>query len=146
MRTLKPTHTPVWPDRLWNTARFYGILTIWKIETVQRRAACYTTNRFGNTSSISSVLQHLQWESLESRRAKTLVNDHQQMSISSTKTTRAHSKKYRHFFSSTDSFKFSPPPSTSPVQTLTLWNSLPAYVAEAPSLVSSRNRLTRRSF
>ena len=41
-----------------------------KIEMVQRRAARYTTNHFRNTSSVSSMLDHLQWESLESRRSK----------------------------------------------------------------------------
>ena len=41
-----------------------------KLEMVQRRAAQYTTNHFRNTSSVSSMLEHLQWESLESRRVK----------------------------------------------------------------------------
>ena len=37
---------------------------------VQRRAARFTTNRYRNTSSVSSMLDHLQWESLEPRRCK----------------------------------------------------------------------------
>ena len=41
-----------------------------KVEVVQRRAARFTTNRYRNTSSVSSMLDHLQWESLESRRSK----------------------------------------------------------------------------
>ena len=41
-----------------------------KLEMIQRRAARYTTNRYRNTSSVSSMLDHLQWESLESRRSK----------------------------------------------------------------------------
>ena len=38
---------------------------IWKLEMIQRRAARYTTNRYRNTSSVTSMLDHLQWESLE---------------------------------------------------------------------------------
>ena len=39
-----------------------------KIEMVQRRAARYATNRYHDTSSVTNMLQHLDWESLESRR------------------------------------------------------------------------------
>ena len=41
-----------------------------KIEMIQRRAAIYVSNRFRNTSSVSSILDALQWESLEYRRTK----------------------------------------------------------------------------
>ena len=40
------------------------------IEMVRRQAARYTTNRFRNISSVSSVIDQQQWESLESRRSK----------------------------------------------------------------------------
>ena len=43
---------------------------IWKIEMVQRRAARYVTNRYHNTSNVTSMLDHLEWETLESRRTK----------------------------------------------------------------------------
>ena len=39
---------------------------IHKIEMVAR----YATNRYRNTSSVASMLEHLEWETLESRRAK----------------------------------------------------------------------------
>ena len=39
-----------------------------KVEMVQRRAASFTTNRYRNTSNVSSMLDHIQWESLEARR------------------------------------------------------------------------------
>ena len=39
-----------------------------KIEMVQSRAAKYATNRYHNTSSVTDMLQDLDWESLESRR------------------------------------------------------------------------------
>ena len=49
--------------------------TVWspyiqKIEMVQRKAARYVTNRYHNTSSVTSMLDHLEWETLESRRSK----------------------------------------------------------------------------
>ena len=42
---------------------------IQKIEMVQCRAARYVTNRYHNTSSVT-MLDHLEWETLESRRTK----------------------------------------------------------------------------
>ena len=41
-----------------------------KVEAVQIRAARYVTNRFHNTSSITNMLEHLEWETLETRRTK----------------------------------------------------------------------------
>ena len=41
-----------------------------KVEMVQRRAARFTINRYGNTSSLMSMLDLLKWETLEARRAK----------------------------------------------------------------------------
>ena len=41
-----------------------------RIETVQRRATRYVTNRYHNTSSVTDMLQHLNWPSLEIRRTR----------------------------------------------------------------------------
>ena len=41
-----------------------------KLEMVQRRSARYCTNRYHNTSSVTDMLQDLNWEMLESRRTK----------------------------------------------------------------------------
>ena len=41
-----------------------------KIEMVKRRAARYVTNRYRNTSSITSMLGDLEWDTLETRRKK----------------------------------------------------------------------------
>ena len=60
-----------WLDQTWNTAQPSGHHTkkqISEIEKVQRRAAIYTTGRFHNTSSVTSMLDHLEWNSLETRR------------------------------------------------------------------------------
>ena len=117
---------------------------IHKIKMVQRLAARYTINRFRNTSSVSSMIDQLQWKSLESRRSKiqlTLffkvihnlidIPPDNYLTPSTTRTQSTHSKKYRQFSPSTDSFKFSFFPRTVP-----LWNSLPSDIAEAPSLVT----------
>ena len=91
-----------------------------KLEMIQRRAAQYMTNRYRNTSSVSSMLDHLQWESLESRYSKiqlTLLykivydtiyipaDDYLTKGVSRTRS--AHSKKYRQYHTSTDSLIFS---------------------------------------
>ena len=43
---------------------------IQNIEMVQRRAARYVTNRYHSTSSVTSMLDHLERETLESRQTK----------------------------------------------------------------------------
>ena len=37
---------------------------------IQRRSARYVTNRYRNMSSVTDMLEELNWESLESRRTK----------------------------------------------------------------------------
>ena len=114
---------------------------IQKIEMIQPRAARYVSNRFRNTSSVSLMLDALQWESLESRRTKiqlTLLfkikNDlvdiraDDYLPSSTGRTRQAHSMKFRQISTLTDLYKYSFSPRTNPV-----WNSLPASVAEAPS-------------
>ena len=120
-----------------------------KVEMVQHRAARFATNRYGNTSSVTSMLDHLKWETLETRRAKIqlsllykVVEDlidipaAKYLTPSTARTRAAHSRKFRQISTSTDSFKYSFFPRTIP-----LWNSLPASMAEAPSLASFRKGL-----
>ena len=132
---------------LWNPNRKE---LIQKIEMIQCRAARYVSNRFRNTSSISSMLDALQWESLESRRTKIqltllfkITNDlvdiraDDYLASSTGRTRQSHSKKHRQISTRTGSYKFSFFPHTIPV-----WNSLPASVAVAPSLVSFKKGLS----
>ncbi|MCG8033311.1 MAG: hypothetical protein JAZ03_14180, partial [Candidatus Thiodiazotropha taylori] len=121
-----------------------------KIEMVQRRAARYVTNRFHNTSSVASMLDHLEWETLESRRAKAQLTmlykiTHGLVDIPverhlvpghSVATRSSHSKTYRQPSSSTSYHKNSFFP-----RTVSAWNQLPAEVAEAPDLVSFKRGL-----
>ena len=118
------------------------------IEMIQRRAAIYVSNRFRNTSSVSSMLDVLQWESFDSRGTKIqltlllkIINDMvdiragDYLASSKGRTRQAYSK-FRQISTRTDSYKFSPPPPTPPPRTTPVWNCLPASVAEVPSLVS----------
>ena len=43
---------------------------IYKLEMVQRRYARYTCNNFGCTSSVTTILQQIGWDTLQERRAK----------------------------------------------------------------------------
>ncbi|MEW8542121.1 MAG: reverse transcriptase domain-containing protein, partial [Candidatus Thiodiazotropha sp.] len=125
-----------------------------QLEMVQRRAARYCTNRYHNTSSVTDMLQDLNWESLESRRTKMqltmlykIINDlvdippSAYLTPASTRTRAHHSKKLRQYSTRTDAFKFSFFPRTIP-----LWNSLPATVAEAPDLVHFKQGLSTLTF
>ena len=126
----------------------------WKIEMIQRRAARYVSNRYHNTSSVSSMLQDLGWESLENRRQKLqltmfykIVNNlvdipaTQYLTPAPSRLRSNHKFKFRHQASKSDCLKYSFFPRTIPV-----WNSLPASVAEASDLASFKQRLQSLTF
>jgi len=135
----------------WNAYRKEDVKTL---EMVQRRAARYATNRYHNTSSVTSMLDGLGWETLESRRQKhqltlfyKVVNNlvdipaSRYLTPSNSRTRTNHSKKFQQFSAKCDYYKFSFFPRTVPV-----WNSLPAQIAESPDLVSFRQGLLSLSF
>ena len=105
-------------------------------------------------SSVTDMLQYLDWESLESRREKIqltllfkVIQDLVDIPASayltpaSTRTRANHTKKLRQISSKSDAYKHSFFPLTIPV-----WNSLPATVAEAPDLVSFKHGLSTLTF
>ena len=121
---------------------------------VQRRSTRYCTNRYHNTSSVTDMLQNLNWETLESRRTKLqlvmiykIMNDlvdipsDAYLTPTTTRTRVIHSKKLLQYPTRRDTFKYSFFPRTIPV-----WNSLPASVAEAPDLAPFKQGLTSLSF
>ena len=123
---------------------------IHNIEMVQRRAARYVTSRRRNTSSVTSMIEHLEWESLEARRSKhqltmlfNITHDlvdipaNEYLTPASNRTRSQHSLKFRQIPTSSDYYKFSVFP-----RSVCHWNSLPANVAEAPSLVSFKRELS----
>jgi hypothetical protein len=91
-----------------------------KIEMVQRRAARYVTNRYRNTSSVTSMLGDLEWDTLETRRKKIrltmmykIINNlidiraEEYLTKSTRQTRSSHSLKYQQFSASTDYYKHS---------------------------------------
>ena len=125
-----------------------------KLEMVQRRAARFVTNRFHNTSSVSDMLEHLEWDTLEARRCKLQltmfykivnnivdINKDLYLEPAIAKTRANHSKKFRQISTSQNCFKNSFFPRTIP-----LWNKLPAYTAEALDLVLFKQGLSNLPF
>ena len=109
---------------------------------VQRRAARFVTNRFHNRSSAIDMLEHLNWETLESRRTKAqllmlfkiingLVDIPQEQYLAP--SPRYHAlggKKFnqKHGFTTLYLNSFFP-------CTIAAWNKLPTTTAETSSLV-----------
>ena len=106
-----------------------------KIEMIQRRAARYTLNQYSYQSSVSAMLQHLCWPTLQQRRNLASVTmlcklQHQLVSISKSHylvPSRDH--KFIQPFSPTNYHLYSFFP-----RTIRLWNSLPNQVANSPDL------------
>ena len=106
------------------------------------------------SSSITDMLEELNWESLESRRTKIqltllykIMNGMVDIPTSpyvtqaSARTRSSHTMKLRQISSRTDAYKYSFFPRTIP-----FWNSLPASIAEAPDLVSFKRELSTLTF
>ena len=123
---------------------------IYKIEMVQRRAARFATNRYHNTSSVTSMLHDLGWYTLERRRNHQqliflykIINGHVEIEPSNyltpsySKTRANHSQKFMHISASKDYYKNSFFPRTIPS-----WNSLPQNVAEASTLLKFKKELS----
>ena len=131
-----------------------NLLSIKKLEMVQRRAARYATIRYRNTSSVTDMLDNLEWETLESRRTKIqlvmffkIINDLVDIPSSNylipanSKTRSNNSKKMQQYHTRSDVFKYSFFP-----RTTRNWNQLPATIAETPDLVSLKRGLSSVTF
>ena len=111
-----------------------------QIEKVQRRAARYVTNRYHNTSSVTDMLQNLNWPSLEIRRTRVrlimfykiihhvvAIHPLDTLLLPTTTITRYNSSHtYQHIRTDKDSYKYSFYP-----RTIIQWNLLPIHVLEA---------------
>jgi hypothetical protein len=122
-----------------------------KVEVIQRRAARFVTNRYHNTSSVGSMIEHLGWETLEARRTQIQLMllykiTHGLVDISPdnylmrhTGRTRAgHRYKYAQQGTKTDTLEY-----RFFQKTIKVWNSLPACVAEAPDLATFKRKLIK---
>ena len=112
-----------------------------KVEAVQRRAARFVTGDYRRTSSATSMLKHLEWPELATRRQQAKVVMiyrivHQLVAIPSAQYlhpagvhTRGSPSRFLVPYASINSYKNSFFPSS-----IRLWNSLPAAQTEAQSL------------
>ena len=133
----------------------YTSTNINKIEMVQRKAARFVMNDWSRHSSVSTMLEHLKWQSLQARRAqsKTIMMyriSHNLIAIPfstpyiTTPTyagTRGHNQRLFQQPTRLNTFKFSFFPSVVP-----LWNSLDSSIVCAPSIDSFKARLTHHQF
>lgn len=123
---------------------------IYQVERVQRRAARFVQHNYHNTSSVTDMLSHLGWESLEQRRHRArLVFMYKivhgvvaipaaQYFIPVTRSLRGqHQYAYFRPHASTDYYKYSFFP-----RTIAQWNWLPSHVVQSPSPLSFSETLT----
>ena len=121
-----------------------------KLEMVQRRAARYAMNNYHNTSSVTDMINTLQWPTLAERRLKTRLVIfykivHCLIAIpathilipADTRTRHSHSQAYRHIQTSKDTYKWSFFP-----HTIVTWNSLPQHVVQSSSTDIFREQLS----
>ena len=117
-----------------------------KVEMVQHRAARWAVNRHHNTSSVSHMLNQLEWSTLEQRRRELTVcmmykafNDlvaidpYQYLAPVRRQTRHSHPYSVIVPHCRTDQYKHSFFP-----RAAVLWNALPSSVVLAPSLESFR--------
>ena len=110
-----------------------------KIEMVQRRAAHWTTNDWNRTTSVSSLLHQLNWQTLEQRRSMTrlclfykivygLVTVPLYHYIEPVvRPSRCISMNFRQLHTGKDCYKYSFFPLA-----IVQWNALPEYVVVSP--------------
>ena len=131
---------------IWNP---YHKDQIYKLEKVQRRAAWFATNWYHNTISVSEMMDHLNWETLESRRTKAqltmmfrIVNSLVDVPLEQCLTP-ASSRQDQLTPASSDRFQPSHLSKRSSFpRTIITWNSLSTAIAESPDLVSFNQGLS----
>ena len=123
---------------------------IHQLEMVQRRAARFVTNRFHNTSSVSDMLQHLNWPTLQQRRLRTRLIFfykivHNLVAIYPTdllhpldsRTRHSNPHGFQHIHTNKDTYKFSFYP-----RTIIQWNMLPAHIVSIDKLDAFKEQVT----
>ena len=125
---------------------------IQKLESVQRRAARYATNRYHDTSSPTEMIRNLGWDSLKQRRAKirlatlykimfNLVEiPREQFLIPTTSTYQSHCLNFQRPTTTTNYLKYSFFP-----RTIAQWNSLPYAIQSSPTLEGFKSLINEAS-
>ena len=114
------------------------------------RGPGYVSNRWHNTSSVTGMLNQLEWVTLATRRATRLCMMYRVahtpvgdpwtpwLTFAQRTTRGSHAWKYIPISTSHDAYKFSFLP-----RTIIAWNQLPSIIITAPSLDAFRSRLIR---
>jgi ribonuclease P/MRP protein subunit RPP40 len=120
-----------------------------QIEMVQRRAARYVCRRYHNTSSVTSMLEELGWETLQQRRAKYRLSllyksIHGLVAVPLDEHTDINNRiehriSFRKPHTRTNYFKFSFFP-----RTVHQWNHLPLDVVTSPTITGFKTGLVGR--
>ncbi|KAK3102525.1 hypothetical protein FSP39_011953 [Pinctada imbricata] len=123
---------------------------IQQLEMVQRRAARYVTNRFHNTSSVNSMLQDLNWPTLQERRLRTRLIflykiTHNLVAIYpqdllfplDSRTRHINLLGFQQIRTHKDTYKYSFYP-----RTVKQWNCLPQHIASADTVELFREQVT----
>ena len=112
-----------------------------KVEAVQRRAARFCFNDYRRTSSVSSLMQDLRWEQLQTRRQQNktvmmyrIVNNLVEIPADQYLTptgvsTRGHQQRFLPYYCSVNAYPGSFFPSA-----IRLWNALSASIVSAQSI------------
>ena len=136
---------------VWNP---YNTNLVHKVEMVQRRAARWTLNRHHNTSSVTAMLDQLQWRSLRDRRTDAslcmfykmvtglvTIGPLQVTQQISRPSRRTHALTYLAMMTTKDVYRYSFYP-----RTIFIWNSLPSAVVTAPSIETFRSRVSSLTY
>ena len=120
----------------------YTDTAIQQTEKVQRRAARWVKRDYSRISSVTAMLQSLQWRSLDQRRKNNrlsllykITNDlvaisgDRYLTALQRQSRSSHPVTYRQLLTSTDYYKYS-----FFTRTIVLWNSLPLAVVSLPSV------------
>ena len=120
-----------------------------KIEMVQRRAARWTLNRYHNTSSVSSMLDQLQWRPLAFRRTDmrlcvmykivnniVSINPRTYLQPVTRQTRQTHCHSFIQYQCQHNTFQSSFFPTT-----IINWNSLPSHIITATNYNSFRHQV-----
>ena len=120
-----------------------------KLEMVQRRATRYVQNNYNNTSSVTSMIDTLDWPTLAERRLKTRLImmykiTHVLIAIpnnilipTDSRTRKYHNQTFKHITTQkihTNGHFFS--------HTIVQWNILPQTIFSSPSIYCFREQLT----
>ena len=125
--------------------------SIYAIERVQRRAARWVLHRYHNTSSVSGMLDQLNWTPLQDRRSHSRlalmykinrglvdIDPHTYLTSITRPTRHTHQYGYLQIPAVTEAYRCSFFP-----RTVREWNALPLATIISPSVASFKTQLTK---